>query len=185
MSVFAGCASPPPIQGSTPLSAKTTGIYIPIVPYTPVPDDAKRYAGSREWNFIVIHHSASDSGNAVNFDKLHREVNGWSRGLGYDFVIGNGNGSGNGQIEVGPRWIKQIDGAHAGVKKYNRFGIGICLVGNFENTRPTNEQISSLISLIKFFQERYNIPSENVILHKHVKTTACPGSTFSIFRNTF
>ena len=180
ISVFAGCSSYNTKRG-TQLSTRTPGIDIPIVSFTPVPDKVKRYAGSRKWNFVVIHHSASNSGNAASFGKQHREINGWSRGLGYDFVIGNGHGSDDGQIEVGPRWVKQIDGAHAGVKKYNRFGIGICLVGNFDNTRPTKKQMSSLISLIKFFQERYNIPSENVILHKHVKTTACPGSHFPYF----
>ncbi|MGR3218533.1 MAG: peptidoglycan recognition protein family protein [Candidatus Anammoxibacter sp.] len=180
ISVFAGCSSYTTKPGAH-IPQNVPGINIPVIPLIPVPDKVKRYAGSRKWHFIVIHHSASNSGNAANFDRQHREINGWSRGLGYDFVIGNGNGSKNGLIEVGPRWVKQIDGAHAGVKKYNRFGIGICLVGNFDNTRPTGKQMSSLISLIRYFQERYNIPSENVILHKHVKTTACPGSRFPYF----
>lgn len=163
------------------ISPKYKGIEIPPISIPSIPDNVKQYAGRRGWEYIVIHHSASTSGSAAKFDKMHREVNGWDRGLGYDFVIGNGNGSGNGQIEVGPRWIKQIDGAHAGVQKYNRYGIGICLVGNFEDNMPTEKQILSLISLIKFLQERYNIPSENVILHRHVKQTACPGANFPYF----
>ncbi len=98
----------------------------------------------RPWKYIVIHHSASDSGNAASMGKYHKNNRGWVNGLGYDFVIGNGNGSRDGQIEVGNRWNRQIDGAHAGNPEYNKYGIGICLVGNFENDYPTNPQISSL-----------------------------------------
>ncbi|MBM4054820.1 MAG: hypothetical protein FJ264_09150 [Planctomycetes bacterium] len=46
----------------------------------------------REWKYIVIHHSASESGCAAEFDKFHREKRHWENGLGYHFVIGNGNG---------------------------------------------------------------------------------------------
>ncbi len=188
LSLFSGCATHN-TKVSTPSPGKFTprppmvplGINVPVTNLPPVPENVKKYTGDRQWKYVVIHHSASGTGNAATFDKLHREKRGWVNGLGYDFVIGNGNGSGNGQIEVGPRWKRQIDGAHAGVKEYNHFGIGICLVGNFEDEKPTRNQISSLLSLIKYFQNRYNIPSENVILHRHVKTTACPGENFPYF----
>jgi len=98
----------------------------------------------RDWKYVVVHHSASDSGSAAEFDKYHREQRGWENGLGYHFVIGNGSGSHDGKIEIGNRWKRQIDGAHAGVKKYNHYGIGICLVGNFNKTYPTQAQMSSL-----------------------------------------
>lgn len=142
--------------------------------------EIKKYCSSRKWKYVVIHHSASLSGNAAQFDKMHRK-RGWNRGLGYHFVIGNGNGSGNGEVEIGPRWKKQIDGAHAGVKEYNKYGIGICLVGNFEDQVPSERQLATLSGLINYFQEKYNIPSENVILHRHVKQTACPGRQFPYF----
>ena len=188
LSLLSGCAtndkkvSTPGIGKIIPKPRMVNlGINVPVTNLPSIPESIKQYAGDRQWKYVVIHHSASYTGNAATFDKLHRETRGWVNGLGYDFVIGNGNGSGNGQIEVGPRWKLQIDGAHAGVKEYNHFGIGICLVGNFENEKPTRNQISSLLSLIKYFQNRYNIPSENVILHRHVKTTACPGGNFPYF----
>ena len=64
------------------------------------------------------------------------------------------------RLEIGNRWIKQIDGAHAKVHEYNHFGVGICLVGNFNNTNPTANQMASLITLAKYLQERCGIPSE-------------------------
>ncbi len=132
----------------------------------------------RPWKYIVIHHSASDSGNATSMGKYHKNNRGWVNGLGYDFVIGNGNGSKDGQIEVGNRWNRQIDGAHAGNAEYNKYGIGICLVGNFENDYPTNPQISSLSYLIHYLQKRCNIHKDNIIMHKTFRQTACPGKYF-------
>ena len=130
------------------------------------------------WKYIVIHHSASDSGNATSIGKYHKETRGWVNGLGYDFLIGNGNGSRDGQIEVGNRWNKQIDGAHAGNPEYNNYGIGICLVGNFDNDYPTNQQISSLLYLINYLQKRCNIHKDNVIMHRTFRETVCPGKHF-------
>ncbi|HHT9113865.1 MAG TPA: hypothetical protein ACFYD0_11140, partial [Candidatus Wunengus sp. YC65] len=54
----------------------------------------------RDWRYIVVHHSATSSGNAAEFDKYHRRKKGWENGLGYHFVIGNGNGTPDGKIEI-------------------------------------------------------------------------------------
>jgi hypothetical protein len=132
----------------------------------------------RPWKYIVIHHSASDSGNAASIGKYHKNERGWINGLGYHFLIGNGNGSRDGQIEVGNRWDEQIDGAHAGNGEYNKHGVGICLVGNFENDYPTSSQISSLTYLINYLQKRCNIPRNQVIMHRTFRETACPGRHF-------
>ena len=132
----------------------------------------------RPWKYVVIHHSATDSGDAASIGEYHRDKKGWVNGLGYHFLIGNGNGSRDGQIEVGNRWNSQIDGAHAGEDEYNKYGVGICLIGNFENDYPTSLQISSLTYLINYLQERCNIPKNEVIMHKDFRKTACPGSLF-------
>jgi N-acetyl-anhydromuramyl-L-alanine amidase AmpD len=133
------------------------------------------------WEYVVLHHSATNEGNANNFDRYHREEKKWSHGLAYHFVIGNGNGSGNGEIEVGDRWKKQIHGAHTANMDLNRISIGICLVGNFEeDNKPTDNQLKSLISLITYFSKRYNIPESHIVKHSQVrqKGTVCPGKNF-------
>ncbi|WP_096894519.1 peptidoglycan recognition protein family protein [Candidatus Scalindua japonica] len=133
------------------------------------------------WQYVVIHHSATDEGCANSFDRYHREQKKWSHGLAYHFVIGNGNGSGNGVIEVGNRWKKQIHGAHTANKDLNQISIGICLVGNFEKDKgPTDNQFTSLISLINYFSKKYNIPISHIVKHCQVlqKGTACPGRHF-------
>ncbi len=142
----------------------------------------------RDWRYIVIHHSATTSGSAAEFDRYHRRKRGWENGLGYHFVIGNGNGTPDGEVEIGNRWLDQIDGAHAGVEEYNHYGIGICLVGNFNQSRPTAAQMASLSVLVEYLQNRCHITSENVIMHRHCRQTDCPGRNFPYYKllaNTF
>ncbi len=138
--------------------------------------------GGRQWKYILIHHSATDVGNAKIFDRQHREGNGWVNGLGYQFVIGNGTASGNGEVEVGRRWLRQIDGAHAGNAKYNKQSIGICLVGDFhkDGRGPSPGQMRSLVELIYHMQMKYDIPNARIRLHREVrdKGTVCPGKSF-------
>ena len=134
----------------------------------------------RPWKWIVIHHSASPTGSAAIFDREHK-AKGWD-GVGYHFVIGNGTNSGNGQVEVTARWPIQKWGAHAKTpdNRFNDYGIGICLVGNFEIERPTAAQMASLEKLVAFLMQRYNIPPERVLRHKDTKSTECPGRNLNI-----
>lgn len=134
----------------------------------------------RAWKYIVIHHSATPDGSAARFDLDHR-AKGWDE-LGYHFVIDNGQGGPDGRVEIGSRWFKQKHGAHAKTpdSRYNDFGIGICLVGNFENTRPTPAQYRQLSELVAWLQDRYSISSDNVIGHNDTKPTACPGKNLSV-----
>ena len=139
------------------------------------------------WRAIIVHHSATDIGNAAIFDKWHRERNHWE-GVGYDFVIGNGTDSSDGQVEVTFRWRKQIPGAHCGGTANNwanKDGIGICLVGNFNKTTPSPRQIQSLVKLIRFLQKRYGISTSRVYGHQTTpgaRVTDCPGNRVSINR---
>jgi hypothetical protein len=141
---------------------------------------AWRPAGpERPWRFIVIHHSATATGSAGEFDRMHR-AKGWDE-LGYHFVIGNGTGSGDGEVEVGGRWPVQKHGAHTKVAnhpEYNDLGIGICLVGNFDVTRPTEAQMQSLVRLVRFLRDRYDIPRGRMYGHGQLKPTDCPGRYF-------
>lgn len=135
---------------------------------------------ARQWKYIVIHHSATPSGNAAKFDKEHKEK-GWDE-LGYHFVIGNGTDSANGQVEIGPRWPKQKWGAHAKTpdNRFNDYGIGICLVGNFQIERPTKQQLDSLARLVSYLMQTYRIPASNVVGHRDTKPTECPGSNLDV-----
>ncbi len=137
---------------------------------------------SDRWTYIVIHHSASNTGGAKAFDHCHRQDNHWDE-LGYHFVIGNGTHTADGQVEIGSRWNKQKHGAHCKTPDnyYNDHGIGICLVGNFEQSHPTSAQLESLHKLLVFLCTECNIPPSKVTTHKSVTNrTACPGRNFSL-----
>ncbi len=140
----------------------------------------------KKWTAIVIHHSATNSGNAAIFDKWHRECNYWE-GIGYDFVIGNGTKSNDGQVEVTFRWRQQRTGAHCKTPNNwaNERAVGICLVGNFNNTVPTTRQMESLLKLIGFLQKRYRIPQSRIYGHNTTpgaRKTDCPGKQFPMAR---
>jgi len=135
---------------------------------------------SNKWKYIIIHHSATDEGNAMYFNKIHH-IRGFWKGLGYHFVIDNGTkGKLDGQIEVAPRWLKQQDGSHCKAAGMNHKGIGICLVGNFSKENVTEEQMKSLVYLVNILRDYYNIPVENILGHGQVSgaRTECPGKGF-------
>ena len=131
------------------------------------------------WRYIVVHHSATKEGTARGMDLYHRR-RGMENGLAYHFVIGNGRGTGDGVIEVGNRWKRQIKGGHLASERLNDISIGICLVGNFNNTRPTPAQMRSLRALVQYVMMRSRTGVGSVKLHKQINTkpTECPGRQF-------
>lgn len=154
----------------------------PVGPPVPTWPTGWRVPLERKWNYIVLHHTATRSGNAAVFDRDHKKRNGWD-GLGYHFVIGNGRGARDGQVEVGYRWTQQVHGAHAGRgrndnNEMNETGIGIGMVGDYSKTRPTGAQIASLRKLVDFLKGYCRIPDNHVLLHRDVKRTECPGRHF-------
>jgi len=145
--------------------------------------DPKR-GGLRTWRYIVVHHSATSSGNAEIFDHYHRNKVGMANGLAYHFVIGNGTRSGDGEIEIGSRWDRQAQGGHVRSRIVNQQGIGICLVGNFEKTRPSPRQIASLTALTGYLREI--VPNRTrFAVHREIdgnSHTVCPGRFFPVSR---
>jgi N-acetyl-anhydromuramyl-L-alanine amidase AmpD len=168
---------PPPVQplpGKAPVQREQT--------FAPGTSEAawKPTGPERRWQYIVIHHSASPSGSADKFNREHI-AKGWDE-LGYHFVIGNGTDTADGAVEIGPRWGKQKHGAHCkvlGHPEYNDVGIGICLVGNFDVTHPSEAQMASLARLVKFLMARYDIPRSRIYGHGQLKPTDCPGRNFN------
>lgn len=124
----------------------------------------------KETSLIIIHHSATENGNAEIFRRFHKETNGWDD-IGYHFVITNGKGGPDGEIQKGRGLQKQ--GAHARGRNHN--SIGICLVGN---NKFTEKQKEALIRLLVKLCIMYQIdPSEKTIQAHHEK---CPGPGFDL-----
>ncbi|MFV1958697.1 MAG: N-acetylmuramoyl-L-alanine amidase [Planctomycetota bacterium] len=173
-------------KGRPPCELRTDPVPAPVPTPAPrmdvgAPDPAWSVfrAPSRAWRWIVVHHSDDTTGNLAKYDRLHRRK-GWDE-CGYHFVIGNGTLSGDGEVEVGTRWPKQKHGAHCKTpdNRYNDFGIGICLVGDFERGgRPSRAQLDSLVRLCRFLMARFDIPLDRLVGHSDCKPTKCPGRFF-------
>ena len=139
----------------------------------------------RRWQFIVVHNSGTRQGNARVFDYYHRHVRRMQNGLAYHFVIGNGTSTGNGQIEVGDRWRRQINGGHVHSDYLNNISLGICLVGDFNHDQPTRAQLECCEELIRYLRERCGkIDNHDILVRPHREmnpprwATDCPGDVF-------
>lgn len=137
-----------------------------------------------DWQFIVLHHSGTVSGSVESIHNDHRERkdrygNAWL-GIGYHFVIGNGSGMPDGEIVPTFRWKQQIHGAHSGSSVHNSKGIGVCLIGNFQDKAPTQKQLKAVIALISELSQQHQISRSLIIGHNSVKPTACPGKNFPL-----
>ena len=137
------------------------------------------------WRYIVVHNSGTRQGNAKAFEYYHRQVRKMQNGLAYQFVIGNGTSSGDGQVEVGSRWPKQINGGHVHSDYLNNIAIGICLVGDFNHEQPTAKQLEALDELIRYLRQRVGKTEGKwavVKAHKEINPprwpTDCPGNDF-------
>ena len=130
----------------------------------------------RKITHIITHHSGTrddnfaDNTNAIRL--WHINHNHW-QDIGYHFLIEKI--ADHYEIIVGRPL--HIIGAHA--KGYNENSIGICFVGDYENYVVDPMMITIAVKriyipLIKLF----NIPLENIIAHRDVNNTECPGRLF-------
>lgn len=172
--------SPPPSPASTPPKKIT-----PPEPDLSFIRPAKNQIDApknrlRPWVYIVVHHSGTSAGNAAIFDYYHTHTSGMENGLAYHFVIGNGSDSGDGQIEVGPRWTAQKQGGHLASESLNEIAIGICLVGDFSRNRLGPRQTASLIELVRYLRQLMPEKKLKFRLHREINTkpTECPGGLF-------
>jgi N-acetyl-anhydromuramyl-L-alanine amidase AmpD len=173
---------PPPRRGFWPWSRPVSYRYL-----TSSVIEAIRRAPvkRRRWQFIVVHNSGTRQGNARVFDYYHRHVRRMQNGLAYHFVIGNGTSTGNGQIEVGDRWRRQINGGHVHSDYLNNISLGICLVGDFNRDQPTRAQLDACEELIRYLRDRCGKTERGAIPvkpHRDINPprwpTDCPGDDF-------
>lgn len=147
-------------------------------------DPAEAPLDTERWRGIVVHHLGMPAGDAEYVHRLHLGYG--YQGLGYHFLIGNGNGLGDGVVQVGYRWHQQLPGAHvigpAG-EEHNRHSIGICLIGNGDRRPFTDKQMASLTALVQQLQSRLDLPADAIRLHRELVTgVSSPGELFAAAR---
>jgi hypothetical protein len=126
------------------------------------------------WKTIYVHHSQTASGNAATLGAR-------PGGLGDHFVIGNGSGCVDGEVQVGHRWAAQLPAGPATPTTSVRPDcISICLVGDFNRTAPTPTQRMRLAQLVTTLQARLKIGADSVYLVQGSNTPADAGRHFPL-----
>jgi len=144
--------APPPLalDSSTSLFAVDSPSSLEVVFDTAV----KPVAGT--WQYIYVRHSATPTGNAMTLVRP-------GQGLGDHFVIGNGDGAIDGEIQIGQRWNhQQPAGAPPGVAAVDPSCVTVCVIGDFDRSLPTPTQMRRLAQLVSTLQGKLGIPAERV-----------------------
>lgn len=128
--------------------------------------------------FIIIHHTQRNNDWPAFVRFRHLYIRGWEE-IGYHWLIGNSRPfTIDGKIYAGRPEIFQ--GAHA--FGYNRNSLGVCLIGNFNKTIPSQNQFCSLYKLLRQKMVQYNISSANVFGHSELPNVnkTCPGNNIDM-----
>jgi hypothetical protein len=133
------------------------------------------------WSSIVIHHLGQPAGDLESIERDHR--NAGLSGLGFHFLIGNGNGLGDGDVQMGYRWLTQVGAAKPidiASGNWNDGIISICLIGNGNRRQFTEQQTVHLSHLVQRLQKELSIPSSHVYLGRELGSeNDSPGDFFS------
>ena len=129
---------------------------------------------------IILHHSFTKDSKTVSWDAIrryHTETMGWSD-IGYHFGIELVNG--HHEAIIG-RMIN-VPGAHT--KHQNHNSIGICFVGNFDETEVPYQQWKLGVLLVRSLCDVLSIPVSKIFGHReYAGYKTCPGKLFNL--NTF
>ncbi len=126
------------------------------------------------WRYIYVHHSQTPGGDAVGLSQ--------QGGASDHFVIGNGDGCIDGEIQMTQIWNRQqsIAVPPRGAARMDPGSISICLVGDFDRTRPTPTQMRRLGQLVGALQEKLHIPAGGVQVFNLPATPAGIGRSFPL-----
>jgi N-acetyl-anhydromuramyl-L-alanine amidase AmpD len=131
--------------------------------------DTKRYnmRSLDEITTLVVHHSAvPPSVGPQRIAEYHVDSLDWP-GIGYHFLV-----SEDGVLyQVNPLQTISYHAVQA-----NPIGVGICFLGNFTNRVPPAVQLCAGAHLIAWLMQELDIQLDEVVGHKEVLTTQCPGA---------
>jgi len=126
-----------------------------------------------ENKYIIVHHTASDqqTTTAEGVNAWHKQrgfpesSRGWN--IGYHFLI-----LANDALQA-----RDEDEIGAHTYGWNEVALGVCLAGNFNNTRTlTGFQTNKITELLILLMESHKIDAKHLLLHRDASATGCPGS---------
>ncbi len=132
-----------------------------------------------KWRGIVIHHSDTMDGDKKDWEAIRRYhvYNNHWKDIGYHFGVENISKKLEYQIGRPLHW----NGAHC--IGFNQNFLGICLVGDYDNISPSQDQydyIKGLILLIKkyFLIRDILLHREAIEIYRNEPIKTCPGIKF-------
>jgi N-acetylmuramoyl-L-alanine amidase len=160
-----------------------------------------------EVRFLIVHHSASNNGHRGSevpgilrgFYDFHTASRGWAD-IAYNFLIDVDGGIWEGRAG-------SIEGPVAGDATGGNQGFTqlVCLIGDFEATRPSPAALASLVELLAWLADRYDIStapdaevtfvsrgsnlhpagvevtSPTITGHRTMSQTSCPGAELNAY----
>ena len=127
---------------------------------------------------ITIHHTWRPTAKTYNgaqtvrqIQNYHMDSNGWSD-IGYHFLIGTYPSSGQTTIFQGRP--ETVIGAHTGGKNTNNVGVNV--VGDYTTEALHPNSYKTLIHLLAWLCDKYNISPNEIYGHKDFNPTSCPGT---------
>ena len=73
----------------------------------------------------------------------------------------------------------RYQGAH--VKNNNEHNLGIMVLGNFDEQKPTNEALATLDAFLADRMRGYRLSLDRVVTHQEINPTACPGRNLQAY----
>lgn len=144
----------------------------------------------RKINKIILHHSATqrdldfkrslNSFNNSHKVRLYEKYKQPRSGTEYPYIAYHYCIGGKGELEQ-TRKHENI-GYHASNITVNNESIGICLLGNFDEEYPSEEQYSKLREILGYLKEQY--PEATIHLHNEFSSKTCPGVNFDLNKIT-
>ena len=123
---------------------------------------------------ITLHHTSEIPGMMHRSDRdlvaavqhYHQGNLGWAD-IGYHYLIGR-----DGNVYEGRPLHAQ--GAHCGGAR-NRHNLGVAVIGDFQRELPTPAQLATIEHFLIDQQQRYQIRQRELLAHREVGVTICPG----------
>jgi hypothetical protein len=123
---------------------------------------------------ITIHHDGMNVFQSTGRGDAAQRMEGIRRAhvgqqwadIGYHFVIDPAGRVWEGRPST-------LQGAH--VKDNNEHNLGVMVMGNFEESRPTPAALTTLDLFVAQMVRKHRVPIQRVFTHKEIMPTACPG----------
>jgi len=166
-----GAADPPPTVPQSVWAVDGT---------RPLPERMKAHL--KGITSVVLHHTESpnqppamEKARLVGVQRFHIEEKGWGD-IAYHYLIGP-----SGTIYEGRDWRLQGDSGTS----YDLDGrLLICLVGSFTEQLPEAATMQSMIALVAAKLHEHGLKSADVVTHRMVAATDCPGDALQTWFDT-